>query len=99
MTRSKQILILLVSLVALAVSAPAASAASAPDGWRYASVEPNPIKWGRVTPNPRASAEQPNPFRIRSLPSGIRYGSLQPNPRSYVTPNPRLAPMFRVVRF
>ena len=74
MTRSKQILALLVSLVALVALAPAASAANGSDRVRWNSVDPNPrsysqpdaSKWGSLKPNStqRCSCEL-NTYRIK----------------------------------
>jgi hypothetical protein len=67
MTCSKRILALLVALVALVALAPAASATSGTDRVRWNSVDSSKKKFLSATPNPRASAVDPNPVRYGSL--------------------------------
>ena len=85
MTRTKQILALLVGLVTLAVLAPTAGAATTPAPHRYA--DPDGFRWSSVDPTPRFS---PNPLRHVS-PQGLLWsGSLEPTPR--FSPKPRFSP-------
>lgn len=65
MTRSKQILTLILSLVTLAVAAPVASAAD-PLGFRWHG-EPNAYKMRSADPLEDRYHGQPNGYKIRSV--------------------------------